>query len=137
VIFDSRAKPVKPPKQTREPSVSVKQKFFNRVHQLTAPTPESESFSVSNKQRTISNEMPHQQTMFGEYRVPTGMMLVPAPRESIPMTNAPSQQPQAYTMTSQYIPPTVVYNNSFKNNKVAPPPQFAHNGQAGLPNNCM
>jgi hypothetical protein len=63
--------------------------------------------------------MPHRKTTRDEYQVPQGMMLVPVPQQqqSIPM----------------------VYSNSFKNNKVAPPP-FNQNTQTGnytLPNNCM
>jgi hypothetical protein len=53
------------------------------------------------------------------------------------MLSTASQQPQSYPMISQYKPPTVPYNNSFRNNKVAPPPIY-HKQTVNqmLPYNC-
>lgn len=65
------------------------------------------------------------QTSVNGFQVPPGMMLVPAPQQQI--------QPQP--TVSQYKPPTITHSNSFKHNKVAPPPS-AHKTNHALVNNC-
>ena len=47
VIFDARIKGAKTSNKTREPSVGVTQNIFNRIHQLTAPKPESTLSALS------------------------------------------------------------------------------------------
>jgi hypothetical protein len=68
--------------------------------------------------------MNRRQSMSNGYQIPSGMKLVPA-----------SPQPEPIPMLSQYKPPPMAYNNSFKNNRVAPPPS-GYNSYA-QPNNCM
>lgn len=53
--------------------------------------------------------MSTQQTSNNVFQVPPGMMLVPIAQQTQPTV-------------SQYQPPTLTHANSFKNNKVAPPP---------------
>jgi len=83
--------------------------------------------------------MYYQQTTNDGFQVPPGMMLVPASQQqqpSFPRVIEPSQQ---YPTVSQNKPSTLNYNNSLKNNKVAPPP-LVHNRQQGnqiLSNNCI
>lgn len=83
--------------------------------------------------------MSNQQSTVDGFQVPPGMMLVPVPQQyqqqTLPRTIEPSQQPAAL----QYKTSTVTNNNSFKRNKVAPPPS-AHNTQTGshaTVSNCM
>jgi hypothetical protein len=66
------------------------------------------------------------------------MALLYAPqKQQNPMLSTAPQQPQPYPMMSQYNPPTVPYNNSFKNNKVAPPPIYGKQTvNQMLPYNC-
>ncbi len=72
--------------------------------------------------------MSNQQTTVDGFQVPPGMMLVPAP-----------QQSQTFQTVTQYQPPTMTYNNSMKNNKVAPPPadQNTQIFNHSFPNNCI
>lgn len=56
--------------------------------------------------------MSNPQNSFNGYQVPQGMMLVPMPQ----------QQVQVQPIVSQYKPSNVTHSNSFKHNKVAPPP---------------
>lgn len=61
--------------------------------------------------------MSTQQATGNGFQVPPGMMLVPIPQ----------QQQQTQPTVSQYKPPTVTNANSFKGNKVAPPPSAQAN----------
>ncbi len=86
--------------------------------------------------------MSYQQTTLDGFQVPPGMMLVPAPQQTQQQPRQSQQQPQqsqTYANVSQYIPPTLNHNPSFKMNRVAPPPAPVHNTQTvnhHLPNNC-
>jgi hypothetical protein len=75
--------------------------------------------------------MPHYRTKSSEYQIPTGMMLVPISHQQ--------QQQQPIPMVSQNKNSTMTYNNSFKHNKVAPPPSINHTqtGNHGFPSNRM
>jgi hypothetical protein len=81
--------------------------------------------------------MAHRQSMFNGYPVRSGTALLPASYqpEPIPMMNGPSQPYQSIPMAPQYKPPSIAYNNSFRNNRVAPPPQD-YNGYS-QPSRCM
>jgi hypothetical protein len=78
--------------------------------------------------------MSNQQTTFDGYQLPPGMMLVAAPQQQ--------QQEQSFPRTiepSQHKTSTVAHSNSFKNNRIAPPPS-AHKIQPinnMLQNNCI
>lgn len=75
-----------------------------------------------------------------EFQVPPGMMLVPMPQQqSYPKIMEPSQPSQIQPTVSQYKPPTVTQSNSFKHNRVAPPPaldQKTHNANQPVLTNC-
>ncbi len=92
--------------------------------------------------------MSNQQTTFDGFQVPPGMMLVPAPQQqqqqqqqhqSFSRIIESSQQPQTHPTVSQYKPPTVTQSNSFKTNKVAPPPSIYHSQPINhtQPPNCI
>ncbi|UJR38260.1 hypothetical protein I4U23_030933 [Adineta vaga] len=127
VIFDARVKPVKPPEEKKEPSISVKHKLRDRIHQFTAPTPEPIPPTPSEFD---------QQNPFDTYQIPSGMVLVPASQQQQQMIRKtkPSQYPPPHPIVSEYKPPTVSHNASFKGNKVAPPPHPDYTTQRNYPN---
>jgi hypothetical protein len=81
--------------------------------------------------------MSHRQSIPNGYPNRPGTRILPPSYqpEPIPMINVPGQPYQPVQIPQQYRRPSIAFNNSFRNNRVAPPPTDYNT--YSQPNHCM